>query len=197
MNQKDTEALAKLRKRIFLTAYSGGAGHLASCFSALEIIYTLYRKGILNVDPANPDKPDRDRFILSKGHGGLALYSTLCDAGFLSEERLKTYLRPGCTIGGEPNMRDLKGIEASTGSLGHGLSAEEALWRRRGHAPDSCSSTRSLQGNSWGDSCPGNHPNGPVSEKGPSHSCDRFCGSLDPWIDLHPPSHPVRSFRHA
>ncbi len=122
MNQKDTEALAKLRKRIFLTAYSGGAGHLASCFSALEIIYTLYRKGILNVDPANPDKPDRDRFILSKGHGGLALYSTLCDAGFLSEERLKTYLRPGCTIGGEPNMRDLKGIEASTGSLGHGLS---------------------------------------------------------------------------
>lgn len=122
MNKQDTEALAKLRKRIFLTGYSGGAAHLASCFSAIEIIYTLYMKGILRYDPRNPDMPYRDRFILSKGHGGLALYSVLCEAGFLSEDKIKTYLKPGSNIGGEPNMRDLKGIEASTGSLGHGLS---------------------------------------------------------------------------
>ena len=65
---------------------------------------------------------DRDKFVFSKGHSGLALYATLCEAGYLSEEVLHTYLKPYCHIGGEPNMRDLNGIEASTGSLGHGLS---------------------------------------------------------------------------
>ena len=122
MEQKDIEMLAKLRKRIFITGYSGGMAHLASCFSAIDIIYTLYMKGIMKHDPKNPDMPDRDRFVLSKGHSGLALYSTLCEAGYLTEEELHTYLKPYCHIGGEPNMRDLKGIEASTGSLGHGLS---------------------------------------------------------------------------
>lgn len=122
MDQKDIEMLAKLRKRIFITGYSGGMAHLASCFSAIDIIYTLYLKGIMKHDPKNPEMPNRDRFVLSKGHGGLALYATLCEAGYLSEEELYTYLKPYCHIGGEPNMRDLKGIEASTGSLGHGLS---------------------------------------------------------------------------
>lgn len=122
MNQQDTDALAKLRKRIFITGYSGGMAHLASCFSAIDIIYTLYMKNILKHDPENPDLPDRDRFVLSKGHAGLALYATLCEAGYLTEEKLLTYLKPWCQIGGEPNMRDLKGIEASTGSLGHGIS---------------------------------------------------------------------------
>lgn len=122
MDQRDIQALAKLRKRIFITGYSGGMAHLASCFSALEIIYTLYMKGVMRHDPKNPDLPERDRFVLSKGHGGLALYATLCEAGYLSEEELRTYLKPGCHIGGEPNVRDLKGIEASTGSLGHGMS---------------------------------------------------------------------------
>lgn len=96
---------------------------MASCFSAVDIIYTLYMKGIMKYDPVNPDMPDRDKFVLSKGHGGLALYVTLCEAGYLTEEELFTYLKPGCHIGGEPYMRDLKGVEASTGSLGHGLSS--------------------------------------------------------------------------
>lgn len=121
MTQRDIDALAKLRRRIFITGYSGGMAHLASCFSAIEIIYTLYMKGVMRYDPKNPELPNRDRFVLSKGHGGLALYATLCEAGSLSEEELRTYLKPGCHIGGEPNMRDLRGIEASTGSLGHGL----------------------------------------------------------------------------
>lgn len=123
MQDHDKKACAELRKQIFLTGYSGGMAHLASCFSAVEIIYTLYLKGIMRYDPKDPDMPDRDRFVLSKGHAGLALYSVLCKAGYLSEEELNTYLKPYCHIGGEPNMRDLKGIEASTGSLGHGLSA--------------------------------------------------------------------------
>lgn len=122
MNQTDIQECTEIRKQIFLAGYSGGMAHLASCFSAVEVIYTLYLKGIMNYDCHNPDMPDRDRFILSKGHGGLALYAVLCRAGFLKEEEFYTYLKPGCRIGGEPNMRDLKGVEASTGSLGHGLS---------------------------------------------------------------------------
>lgn len=123
MSKQDDIKCKELRKRIFITGYRGGMAHLASCFSAVEILYTLYMKGIMRYDPQNPDMPDRDRFVLSKGHGGLALYAVLCEAGFLTEEELFTYLTPNCHIGGEPNMRDLKGIEASTGSLGHGLSS--------------------------------------------------------------------------
>lgn len=122
MSQQDIEMLAKLRKQIFITGYSGGMAHLASCFSAVDIIYTLYMKNIMRHNPEKPNLPYRDRFVLSKGHGGLALYSVLCEAGYLTEEELHTYLKPNCHIGGEPNMRDLKGIEASTGSLGHGMS---------------------------------------------------------------------------
>ncbi len=118
----DEERLAMLRKEIFLTGYSGGMAHLASCFSALEIIYTLYLKNVMNYDKNNPDMVERDRFVLSKGHGGLALYAVLSEAGYLSKDELHTYLKPNCRIGGEPNLRDLPGIEASTGSLGHGLS---------------------------------------------------------------------------
>lgn len=114
--------LKNLRKLIFLTAMHGGAAHLASSFSCLEILYALYIKKIMKFDPTNPDMKDRDRLILSKGHAGLALYAVMCQAGFLSHEKLSTYLKANSDIGGEPSIRDLKGIEASTGSLGHGLS---------------------------------------------------------------------------
>lgn len=122
MNQNDIEACAKLRKQIFITGYSGGMAHLASCFSAVEILYTLYLKNVMRYDVKNPNMQNRDRFILSKGHSALSLYAVLCEAGFLSIEELHSYLKANCHIGGEPNMRDLEGIEASTGSLGHGLS---------------------------------------------------------------------------
>ena len=123
MDLQTIETAAKLRRRIFLTAYSGGMAHLASSFSAVEILYALYLRGVMNHDPHDPAKPDRDRFVLSKGHGALALYAVLCEAGYLTEDELFTYLKPNCHIGGEPNTRDIAGIEASTGSLGHGLSA--------------------------------------------------------------------------
>ena len=122
MNQYDTNECADLRKNIFLTGYSGGMAHLASCFSAVEILYTLYLKNIMKYNVHDPDWEERDRFVLSKGHGALALYAVLCKAGFLTEDEYRSYLHPGCRIGGEPCMRDLKGIEATTGSLGHGLS---------------------------------------------------------------------------
>lgn len=118
----DIEKCREIRKKIFCTAYRGGIAHLASAFSCVEILYTLYLKGIMKYDIFDLNFPERDRFILSKGHGGLALYVVMAEAGLMPEEDLMTFLQPGTHIGGEPCMRGMKGIEASTGSLGHGLS---------------------------------------------------------------------------
>ncbi len=122
MSKLDDVKCRELRKNIFLAGYRGGTAHLASCFSAVEILYSLYIKGIMRHDPTVPDWPERDRFLLSKGHAGLALYAVLAMAGYITEEELFSYLQPHCHIGGEPNLGDAPGIEASTGSLGHGLS---------------------------------------------------------------------------
>ena len=121
MRNYDDELL-DLRRQIFLTARKGGSAHLASCYSCLEILYALFLCGVMHYDPDNPNMPERDRLILSKGHAGLALYAVMCRAGFMTPEKLSTYLQPPTTIGGEPSPRDLPGIEAATGSLGHGLS---------------------------------------------------------------------------
>lgn len=110
-----------LRKKIFLTAYPQKTAHLASAFSIAEIMYVLYIKGILKFKPDNPAWVDRDRFILSKGHASLALYAVLNEVGILSDEKLSTFCHPGNSLGGEVNPNDCPGIEAATGSLGHGL----------------------------------------------------------------------------
>lgn len=110
------------RKKIFLAAYSGGIGHLASAFSLVEILRTLYLNGVMIHDPRNPKWEGRDFLILSKGHGSLALYTTLCEAGYFDEKELYTFCRPGTMLGGEPNALECPGVEASTGSLGHGFS---------------------------------------------------------------------------
>ena len=122
ISDSEKKDLLELRKRIFLTGYKGGMAHLASCFSCIDMIYALYFKDILKYDPKNPKWEDRDRFILSKGHGGLALYAVLEKAGLISGELLDSYLSEDSLIGGEPCMRDCEFIEATTGSLGHGLS---------------------------------------------------------------------------
>ncbi len=114
--------LLELRKRIFITGYHGGMAHLASCFSSLEMIYAFYLNGILRYDSKSPRWEDRDRFILSKGHAGLALYCVMEKAGLIPSEMIDSYLSEGALIGGEPCMRDSEWVEATTGSLGHGLS---------------------------------------------------------------------------
>lgn len=119
---KEKEELRELRKKIFITGYKGGMAHLASCYSSLEMIYALYLKDILRYDGKNPKWKDRDRFILSKGHAGLALYGVMQKAGLISDEMYKSYLTDNSMIGGEPCMRDSEWVEATTGSLGHGLS---------------------------------------------------------------------------
>ena len=118
----DENVCKELRKKIYLTAEHGGLGHLASCYSCLEILYVLYMKGILNCTRENMYDRNRNRLILSKGHAGLALYWVMNRAGLLSGKEISTFLQPGSHVGGEPCMRDLSGIEATTGSLGHGLS---------------------------------------------------------------------------
>ena len=116
------DELMELRKKIFLTGYRGGMAHLASCFSCLEILYALYCGGVLRLREDDAKWKDRDRFVLSKGHAGLALYAVLNKRGLLSDEEFSSYLMPGTHIGGEPCMRDCEWVEATTGSLGHGLS---------------------------------------------------------------------------
>jgi transketolase len=117
-----SEIAKEIRKKIFKAAYKGNTGHLASAFSIVEILSVLYFRGVLKYDPQNPTWVERDKLILSKGHACLALYSVLSMAGYFDEKVLDTYCRPGSALGGEPKLGDIAGIEASTGSLGHGLS---------------------------------------------------------------------------
>lgn len=115
-----TERCGELRRRILSTAVQAGAGHIAPAYSVLEIVAALYYR-ILRVDPRNPHWPERDRFVLSKGHGCLAHYAVLADRGFFAADALNGFSRPGSILGGHPD-RKIPGVEASTGSLGHGLS---------------------------------------------------------------------------
>jgi transketolase len=97
------------------------SGHYGSVFSAAEILATLYYH-VLRYDPQRPDWPDRDRFILSKGHAAVGLYPLLADVGFFDPALLDTYTRLGRPFGDHPDMRKIPGIDFSSGSLGHGLS---------------------------------------------------------------------------
>lgn len=110
-----------LRSRIIETSHRSGTPHLGSCLSCVDILTTMYFAE-LRVDPANPTAPDRDRFILSKGHGAPALFQVLGMKGFFPEARLATYGEDGGVFAEHPpTPGHLPGIEAATGSLGHGL----------------------------------------------------------------------------
>jgi transketolase len=95
-------------------------GHIGPAMSLIEILRVLY-DSFLNYRPTEPNWSDRDRFILSKGHGCLALYAVLADKGFFPKEELPTFCQPTSRLGGHPEKGKLPGIEASTGALGHGL----------------------------------------------------------------------------
>ncbi len=98
-----------------------GAGHYSSTFSAAELFAALYYAH-LRIDPADPQWPERDRFILSKGHAAIGLYPVLADLGFFSPELLDDYTRLGSPFGDHPDMKRIPGVDFSSGSLGHGLS---------------------------------------------------------------------------
>jgi transketolase len=111
-----------IRKGIITSTTTAGSGHPTSSLSAVEIAVALYFGGYLRYDPKNPTKPERDRFILSKGHAAPLLYAVLAEAGYFSKDMLPTLRKLGSPLEGHPNMRRLPGVEASTGSLGQGLS---------------------------------------------------------------------------
>jgi len=110
-----------LRRLIVRALEGGGRGHIGSSLSPVEIIRVLY-DDILRFRADDPKWPERDRMILSKGHGCLALYVLLADKGFFPTKILDTFCKRDSILGGHPEASKVPGIEASTGSLGHGLS---------------------------------------------------------------------------
>ena len=98
-----------------------GIGHTGGDLSSADILTSLYLGGILQVDPQNPLWPERDRFIMSKGHCSGAFYSVLAERGFFPRELLQTYMDPLSRLNGHPDRNKLPGVEANTGPLGHGL----------------------------------------------------------------------------
>jgi transketolase len=111
-----------LRQDILKMTTEAGSGHPSSSLSAVEIVTALYFGGFLRHDPKNPHWPDRDRFILSKGHAAPVLYAALAQAGYFPHEEIMTLRKLGSPLEGHPNMKRLAGVEASTGSLGQGTS---------------------------------------------------------------------------
>ncbi|GFZ32119.1 transketolase, N-terminal subunit [Clostridium zeae] len=117
---KDLKSKAnQIRKDVIEVVYRSKAGHVGGSLSSTDILTTLYYN-VLNIDPQNSKDPDRDRFILSKGHIAELLYCILADKGFFDKEKLKTYSQYGSTLIGHPNNKN-NGVEINTGSLGHGV----------------------------------------------------------------------------
>ena len=110
----------RIRLRDLRMVYEAGLGHIGGEFSAIDILTTLYF-GVLRIDPRRPLDPDRDRFVLSKGHSAAALYVTLAEAGFFDPDELSTFQAPLSRLGGHPDRTKLPGVETNTGPLGHGL----------------------------------------------------------------------------
>jgi len=111
----------KLRRDVVEIFEHSRRGHVGSTFSLMEIVRVLY-DDILRIDPNKPKAPERDRFILSKGHGCLALYVVLADKGFFPADELCRFCAYDGILGGHPEAGKVPGVEASTGALGHGLS---------------------------------------------------------------------------
>jgi transketolase len=109
-----------MRRTAFEMVYKAQLGHPGGDFSAIDVLAALYF-GVLRYDPAQPNWPERDRFIMSKGHATGALYSALCAAGYFPHDWLATYMQPRSMLNGHPNRNYLPGVETNTGPLGHGF----------------------------------------------------------------------------
>ena len=121
--KKELQRIANdVRIGIIEAVYSAACGHPGGSLSIADILTYLYFEE-MNVDPANPAKEDRDRFVLSKGHTAPALYSTLARRGFFPTEELKTLRKTQSRLQGHPDMKSVPGVDMSTGSLGLGFSA--------------------------------------------------------------------------
>ena len=115
------EKARQLRVDVIKAIYGAGSGHPGGSLSAAEIAAVLYFKE-MNLDPANPKDPNRDKFVLSKGHAAPVLYAALAERGFFPKEDLQTLRKMGSKLQGHPDMKKVPGVEMSTGSLGQGVS---------------------------------------------------------------------------
>lgn len=123
MNKLELQKMAnEIRKGIITAVHSAKAGHPGGSLSATELFTYLYFEE-MNIDPKNPKKADRDRFVLSKGHTAPGLYSTLAHKGYFPVEDLVTLRHIGSYLQGHPDMKHIPGIDMSSGSLGQGISA--------------------------------------------------------------------------
>lgn len=124
---EDTEALARrIRRHAIHMTMLGKSSHVASVLSMADIMGVLYGR-ILRVDPTDPRRGDRDRFILSKGHAGAGVYAALAERGFFPLETLKSHYQDGSKLSGHVSHKGVPGVELSTGSLGHGLSVAAGM----------------------------------------------------------------------
>ena len=123
MNKLELQKIAnEVRKGIITSVHSAKAGHPGGSLSAADIFTYLYFEE-MNIDPQNPDAPDRDRFVLSKGHVAPGYYATLAQRGFFPVEDLVTLRHVGSYLQGHPCMQHIPGVDMSSGSLGQGISA--------------------------------------------------------------------------
>jgi transketolase len=123
MSVKELEQMAVIiRCDIIDMICTAAAGHPGGSLSAADVVTALYFR-VMRIDPQNPDWPDRDRFILSKGHACPVWYAALAERGYFDKSHLKTLRRMGSILQGHPDMRKTPGIDMTAGSLGHGLSA--------------------------------------------------------------------------
>ena len=123
---KIQEICRDVRRDIVTTLATAGCGHPGGSLSAVEIVTELYFEK-MHVDPANPRDPDRDRFVLSKGHATLMMYSVLAERGYFPAEELKSCRKDWSRLPGQPDMNKVPGIDMTSGSLGQGLAAANGM----------------------------------------------------------------------
>ena len=120
------EKARQIRKNIIAMLKEAGSGHPGGSLSAADILTVLYFKE-MNINPESPRAPERDRFVLSKGHAAPVLYAALAERGFFPREDLLSLRKTGAKLQGHPDMNRVHGVEISTGSLGQGLSAANGM----------------------------------------------------------------------
>ena len=117
MNKEEFDFLCKRIRNDIIDMSIPNGGHISTSFSCVEIMVGIYNLGIVNIDFDNKDKPNRDRFILSKGHSETGFYAILANRGFFSKDKLKLYRQKDCYLGGH-SAHHVPGVELSTGSFG-------------------------------------------------------------------------------
>ncbi len=117
---------ANVRKDALTAVHSAASGHPGGSLSIADVLTLLYFE-VMNIDPKNPKNPDRDRFVLSKGHCAPALYSVLAERGFFPVEDIPTFRKTGSYLQGHPDMKSVPGVDMSSGSLGQGVCAANGM----------------------------------------------------------------------